>query len=219
MSRGGEEDRKTTVIPEEEEAGFDELIRYTLPGYLLGLLLGAILDQFGLQTSALGNWVVRTLTGESESFFEGVFALRQRIQGRVRGMAEAYGWGKLIGVTLPWVIDWGSRAAGLNVSSVEGFYIPYFYGMSDQIMANFFGIFFLRRQEGEWGKAFSVYIKHPVMVSGLVLILTLPGLLLVGRILGFSPRTQVLTALETIVANLCWIPPLIGSYFERRGRK
>ncbi len=219
MKELGEEDRETTLILEEEEAGFDELLRYTLPGYLLGLLLGAILDWFGLQTSALGNWVVRTLTGESESFFEGVFALRQRIQGRVRGMAEAYGWGKLIGVTLPWVIDWGSRAAGLDVFSVGGFYIPFFYGMSDQIMANLFGIFFLRRQEGEWGKAFSAYIKHPVMISGLILILILPVILLAGRILGFSPQTQVLTALETIVANLCWIPPLIGSYFERRERK
>lgn len=200
----------------EEGAGFNELIRYTLPGYAAGLLLGAVLDGLGLQTSALGNWLVRTVTGESESLFEGAFSLRQRLQGRVEGMAEAYGWGKLIGVALPWLIDWGSRAAGLDVFAVEGFYIPYFYGMSDQLAANLSGLLFLRRKREKWAMALSAYFTHPVMVSGLILILVLPFVLLVGRLLGFSPRTQVLAGLETVVANLCWIPPLVGSYFERR---
>lgn len=203
----------------EEEGGFEELVRYTIPGYLLGLLLGGILDRFGFQTSAVGNWIVRTLAGESESFFEGVFALRQRLRGRTRGLAEAYGWGKLIGVTLPWLIDWGSRAAGLDIFGVGGFYIPYFYGMSDQIMGNASGLFFLREQEGGWKDALAAYVQHPVMVSGLFLILALPLVLLGGRLLGFSPRTQVLAATETVVANLCWIPPLVGSYFERKDRK
>ena len=199
-----------------EEGGFTELVRYTLPGYIVGLLLGAGLDGLGLQTSALGNWLVRTLTGESESLFEGAFALRQRIQGRNRGMAEAYGWGKLIGVALPWLIDWGSRAAGLDILAVEGFFIPYFYGMTDQMVGNLSGLLFLRRQEKKWKPALGAYFRHPVMVSGLILILALPLVLLVGRMLGFSPRTQVLTGLETMVANLCWIPPIVGSFVERR---
>lgn len=211
-----EDQHHTSDHPQPEEEGFTELLRYTLPGYIVGLLLGAGLDGLGLQTSALGNWLVRTLTGESESLFEGLFALRQRIERRKRGMAEAYGWGKLIGVALPWLIDWGSRAAGLDIFAVEGFYIPYFYGMTDQMVGNFSGLLFLRRQEGKWKPALGAYFRHPVMVSGLILILALPLLLLVGRMLGFSPRTQVLTGLETMVANLCWIPPLVGTLIERR---
>jgi hypothetical protein len=32
----------------------------------------------------------------------------------------------------------------------------------------------------------------------------------IARLMGFSPTTQVYTALETTVANLCWVPPLVG---------
>jgi hypothetical protein len=35
--------------------------------------------------------------------------------------------------------------------------------------------------------------------------------------LGFSPTTQVYTALETMAANLCWIPPLVGWLREKSG--
>lgn len=200
----------------EEEGGFEELIRYTIPGYVLGLLLGVVLDGFGLQINPIGRWLVRTFAGESESFFEGIFALRQRIQGKARGMAEAYGWGKFIGLGVPWVIDWGSRAVGVDMLGVQGFYIPFFYGMSDQLMASVTGFVFLRRREGSWGGAFSSYIRHPVMISGLILVLGLPLLLLFGRIVGFRPETQVLAAAETMAANLCWIPPLVGTIAERR---
>jgi len=37
-----------------------------------------------------------------------------------------------------------------------------------------------------------------------------PAGLLAARLLGFSPTTQTYTALETIAANLCWLPPLVG---------
>lgn len=40
--------------PEEGE-GFSELIKYTLPGYLLGFLAGIFLDSQGLQRSPLGQ--------------------------------------------------------------------------------------------------------------------------------------------------------------------
>ncbi len=43
---------------------FSELIRYTLPGYFLGLLAGVFLDSQGYQRSFLGQWLVRTLAGE-----------------------------------------------------------------------------------------------------------------------------------------------------------
>ncbi len=70
-------------------------------------------------------------------------------------MVEAYGWGKLFGITTPWIIDFGSRLAGVDVYGVEGFYIPYFYALSDQIGANISGILFLYRKERSWKVAFS----------------------------------------------------------------
>ncbi len=38
---------------------------------------------------------------------------------------------KFLGTTPPWFIDLGSRLMGVNVYGVEGFYIPYFYALSD----------------------------------------------------------------------------------------
>jgi hypothetical protein len=204
---------------EEEEEEFGELLRYTLIGYLGGLILGYVLDRFGLQTSGIGQWLVRTLSGEGESILEGLYALRKRFGDSKLGMAEAYGWGKFLGMTIPWWIDWGSRLFGIDVYGVEGFYIPYFYAMSDQIGGNISGYLHLRRQSGSWRTAFAIYIRHPVMIAGLVIIFLVPVGLFTARILGFSPSTQVLTALETITSNLCWIPPLVGWLNERKQNK
>lgn len=90
----------------EEEGGeeFGELLRYTLGGYLGGLL-GGMLDYLGFQLSAVGQWLVRTLAGEGESIFEGLYALRKWIARKNKSMAQAYGWGKFIGMTVPWWID------------------------------------------------------------------------------------------------------------------
>jgi hypothetical protein len=131
-------------------------------------------------------------------------------------MAEAYGWGKLFGLAVPWVIDLGSRLAGVNVYGVEGFYIPYFYALSDQIGANISGMLYLKRKEGSWNRGFERYIHHPVMLASLAVILIVPAGLLLARIIGFSPTTQTFTAFETIAANLCWVPPLVGWFMERR---
>jgi len=204
-------------LPLEEEAEeFDELIKYTLVGYVGGLLLGGGLDTLGFQRSAVGQWLVRTISGEGESLLEGLFSLRKRLRGGPGDMAQAYGWGKLIGMSVPWWIDWGSRALGVDVYGVPGFYIPYFYAMSDQIGANVSGMLFLRRRAGSWGKALRAYARHPVMIASLSVIVIAPLGLLLARVLGFSPSTQVLTALETIASNLCWIPPTVGWLRERR---
>jgi hypothetical protein len=88
--------------------------------------------------------------------------------------------------------------------------------MSDQIGASISGLLFLRRQSNSWGKAFAAYVRHPVMLTSLLVILTVPVGLFLARSLGFSPSTQVLTALETIVANLCWLPPTVGWLWERQ---
>ncbi|MEZ0336649.1 MAG: hypothetical protein ABWK02_00385 [Aquificaceae bacterium] len=110
----------------EEKGEFGRLLKYTIGGYVGGLSLGALLDFLGYQRNPVGEWAVRTLSGEGESIFEGVYALRQRLSGVAGSMAEAYGWGKFLGMTFPWFIDWGSRLFGINVYGVEGFYIPYF---------------------------------------------------------------------------------------------
>lgn len=201
-------------LPESE--GFEELIRYTLPGYILGLIAGIFLDMQGYQRSPVGQWLVRTLSGEGESILEGIYSIRQRLLGGTSTMAEAYGWGKLFGLAVPWIIDLASRLAGVNVYGVEGFYIPYFYALSDQMGANISGMLFLRRKEGNWVGAFNKYIHHPVMVASLGIIVIVPFGLLFLRIYGFSPTTQTFTALETIVANLCWFPPVVGWYVQRK---
>jgi len=180
------------------------------------LLAGAVLDFLGFQRSAIGHWFVRTLSGEGESLFEGIYALRQRLRRARTSMAEAYGWGKLFGMAVPWVIDLGSRLLGVDVYGVEGFYIPYFYALSDQIGANVSGLLFLKKKEGSWSKAVGQYFRHPVMLASLVIIFAVPVGLLVARVSGFSPTNQTFTALETIAANLCWVPPLIGWLKERK---
>lgn len=202
------EDHRETTEDQEE---FSELLRFTIVGYLGGIILGFLLDRLGFQRSGIGQWLVRTISGEGESFFEGFYALRKRLSTSAFGMAEAYGWGKFIGMTIPWWVDWASRLSGIDMYGTESFYIPFFYGMSDQIGANLSGLLLLRRRRGSWAGALSAYLHHPVMISGLILILVVPMGLYIARAVGFSPTSQTLTALETIASNLCWIPPLIGS--------
>lgn len=201
--------------PEKEE--FGGLLKFTAGGFAGGIVLAAVLDALGFQRSGAGQWLVRTLAGEGESLFEGFFALRQRLRRAGSSMAEAYGWGKLIGMTPPWIIDFVSRAAGVNVNGVEGFYIPYFYALSDQIGANISGLIYLKKKEGSWRDTFGRYFRNPVMVASLAVLLVVPIGLFGARLAGFQPTTQIYTALETIAANLCWVPPLIGWLKERRG--
>jgi len=113
------EEAKELELSEEPEE-FSELVRYTLAGYVGGLVLGGLLDYLGFQQSAVGQWLVRTLSGEGESLLEGLYALRKRMGRGGAGMAEAYGWGKLIGMTVPWWIDWASRIWGVDVYGVPG---------------------------------------------------------------------------------------------------
>ena len=199
-----------------EEEEFGELIKYTLAGYAGGLSLAWILDKFGFQQNPLGEWAVRTLSGEGESILEGVFAIKKRLSGAVSSLAQAYGWGKFIGMTVPWWIDLFSRLAGVNVYGWEGFYIPYFYAMSDQIGANVAGFIYIYRQERSMKDTLKAYFKSPVMLTSLIVILIVPIGLLTARLLGFSPTTNLYVALETIAANLCWVPPLVGLIVERR---
>jgi hypothetical protein len=53
------------------------------------------------------------------------------------------------------------------------------------------------------------------MLTSLVVILVVPAGFLGARLLGFSPQTQILAAPENIVANLYWLPPLVGWLAEK----
>ena len=200
----------------EATGEFGSLLKFTLTGYVGGLVLGGVLDALALSRSGIGQWLVRTLSGEAESLFEGSFAILERLKGSAASMAQAYAWGKLLGMVAPWIIDAMSRLAGVDVYGVKSFYIPFFYAMSDQIGASVSGFLFLRSRSASTGEAMRSYLRHPVMVAGLAVILAVPVGLVAARLLGFSPSNQVLTAVETIVANLCWVPPLVGSLMERR---
>ena len=63
--------------------------------------------------------------------------------------------------------------AGVDVYGVAGFYILYFYAMSDLIGATITGMLFISKRERTWLKAFGRYIRHPVMLASLTLILFL----------------------------------------------
>ncbi len=217
MAEDKDRERDTGGAGESEE--FGELIKYTGAGFAGGLALGAILDYFGFSTSGFGQALVRTLSGEGESILEGIFAFKKRITNAAGSMAQAYGWGKLVGMAFPWIVDGLSRLAGVDVYGIEGFYIPYFYALSDQIGGNVSGFIFLYRKEEGLSGTLAAYFRHPVMLTSLLVILLVPAGLLVARVAGFSPTTQVTTALETIAANFCWLPPLVGWVRERRERK
>ncbi|MCS7286851.1 MAG: hypothetical protein RMK30_07875 [Anaerolineae bacterium] len=203
----------------EEGREFRSLFRYTLLGYILGLSLGALLDHMGFRGNPFSEWVVRSFSGEGESIFEGFYALTSRLMGKSLSMAEAYGWGKLAGMVSPWVVDFFSRLLGVNVYGVEGFYIPYLYALSDQIGANISGLFFLWKKRRGLGGALDEYRRNPVMLTSLAVILLVPVGLILARLMGFSPTTNLYAALETVASNLCWLPPLVGVLWERKIKK
>jgi|SRR6185295_420335 len=202
----------------EESNGreFAKLLKFTLTGYVVGLLVAAGWDAWGDQRSPWGQALVRTFAGEGESIAEGMFALRQRWQKAAGSLAEAYGWGMLLALCAPWFIDATTRLSGLDAYGPETFFVPYFYAMSDQIGANLSGLIFLRSQHAGWSRTWHSYLRQPSMVAGLAIILLVPMGLFAARLLGFSPSTQLSTVAEAIIANVCWLPPLMGWLSERR---
>ena len=57
--------------------GYKEISLFTFVGFAGGLGLGALLDAFGASTSAIGEWAVRTISGEGEDIAEGAWVLRK----------------------------------------------------------------------------------------------------------------------------------------------
>lgn len=225
-----EQARYRQVCRQTGVKGYKELSRFTFAGFLGGLGLGAVLDALGFSASAIGEWAVRTLSGEGEDLAEGAWVLRSRLR---RGQtteaeaeegeepsgseaAEAYGTGKVLGMAFPWAVDALSRFAGVDVRAPEGSYVAYFYSLADQIGANVSGLRHHLRKSESLRAGLASYFHDPVMVASLTVI-TLPlAVLYLVRSAGWRPDLLVLAALEGILLNLCWVPPLVAWFWDRR---
>jgi hypothetical protein len=226
--------------------GYKEISLFTFVGFIGGLGLGAALDALGFSTSAIGEWAVRTISGEGEDLAEGAWVLKNRLQRRKAkaqevsraedneeeqfieegfvwfeeedemGAAEAYGTGKIVGMAAPWVIDAASRLAGVDVHAPEGSYVAYFYSLADQLFATINGLRYHIRRAGSFWKGVQGYFQDPVMVTSFTIV-TLPfiGLFLV-RSAGWRPDTLFLAAIEGVLLNLCWMPPMTAWVWDWR---
>lgn len=219
--------------------GYKELSLFTFVGFVGGLGLGAVLDALGFSASAIGEWAVRTLSGEGEDLAEGAWVLRSRLRRRqskeqeepgaegeeseAEGLvwfeeeaAQAYGTGKVVGMAFPWVVDAASRLAGVDVRAPEGSYVAYFYSLADQLFATLNGFRYHVRRAGSWWGGVKGYFHDPVMVMSFAVV-TLPFLALYRvRLAGWRPDSLVLAAVEAILLNLCWLPPLAAWFWDRR---
>jgi hypothetical protein len=218
--------------------GYKELSLFTFVGFFGGLVLGAVLDALGLSTSAIGEWAVRTLSGEGEDLAEGAWVLRSKLRRRERTQAEAgeaedeleeegfvwfeeeeaaeaYGTGKVVGMAFPWAVDAVSRLAGIDVRAPEGSYVAYFYSLADQLFATLNGLRYHVRRAGSFGGGVRGYFHDPVMVASFT-VTTLPLVILfLVRSAGWRPDLLVLAAIEAILLNLCWVPPLTAWFWDR----
>ncbi len=226
-----EQARYRQVCRQTGVKGYKELSRFTFAGFLGGLGLGAVLDALGFSASAIGEWAVRTLSGEGEDLAEGAWVVKRRRRGRAAEAeegeedeekltgseaAEAYGTGKVLGMAFPWAVDALSRFAGVDVRAPEGSYVAYFYSLADQIGANLSGLRHHLRKSGSLRAGLVSYFHDPVMVASLTVI-TLPlAILYLVRSAGWRPDLLVLAALEGMLLNLCWVPPLVAWFWDRR---
>ena len=111
-------------------------------------------------------------------------------------------------MAFPWLIDAASRLMGVDVRAPEGSYVAYLYSLADQLFATINGLRYHIRKAGSFWGGVRGYFRDPVMVSSFTII-TLPfaGIYLI-RAAGWRPDTLLLAALEGVLLNLCWIPPL-----------
>jgi hypothetical protein len=221
--------------------GYKELSLFTFVGFAGGLGLGALLDALGFSGSAVAEWAVRTLSGEGEDLAEGAWVLRSRLRRRERAeskagegeeegseeegeglvwfeeeAAEAYGAGKVVGMAFPWVVDAVSRLAGVDVRAPEGSYVAYFYSLADQLFATLNGLRYHVRRAGSFWGGVKGYFHDPVMVASFTVV-TLPLIALyLVRSSGWQPDLLLWVAVEAVLLNLCWVPPLTAWFWDRR---
>ena len=109
----------------EESEEFSELIKYTIPGYILGFLQG--FSGFpGISAEPCRGSGLSGLCRRGESIFEGIFPSASA-SGRLKEVWQKLMAGENFRDCFSLIIDLGSRLAGVDVYGVEGFYIPYFY--------------------------------------------------------------------------------------------
>ena len=98
----------------------------------------------------------------------------------------------------------------------DGSFVAYFYSLADQLFASINGLRYHIRKAGSFWGGIRMYFHDPVMVSSFTIV-TLPfaGIFLV-RVSGWRPDTLVLVAVEGILLNLCWIPPLTAWVWDWR---
>ena len=219
--------------------GYKEISLFTFVGFAGGLGLGALLDALGFSASAIGEWAVRTISGEGEDLSEGAWVLRSRLRRKngkaqeeaheepdeegleeegfvwfeeedERGAAVAYGSGKVVGMAAPWAIDAVSRLAGVDVRAPEGSYVAYFYYLADQLFATINGLRYHVGRAGSFWGGVKRYFGDPVMATSFTIV-TVPflGLYLV-RSSGWRPDSLLLAAIEGVLLNLCWAPPMMA---------
>ncbi|MGB5983745.1 MAG: hypothetical protein WBG37_00455 [Desulfobacterales bacterium] len=197
---------------------FEEMLRYTLVGFIGGLTAGALLDFFQYPLIPLGQWLVRAGSGQGPGLVAVHGAVTQERRRGAFAMARTYGRRRLVILVLPWLIDGLSRRWGVDTSGVAGFYIPCFYGLTAQLEINLRAAGQLRRSAGSWGAALSVYRRDPAWVTGALVLVGAPLALLLLRLSGFQPLTYTRTAVETILVSLCWLPPLVAWLKVRSSR-
>ena len=166
---------------------FEELLRFTLVGFIGGLTAGALLDFFQYPLSAWGQWLVRAWSGQGPGW---VAAHGAVIQERRRGafaMARTYGRRRLVVLVLPWLIDGLSRRWGADTAGPAGFYIPCAYGLTAQLAINLEAAKGLRQTDGSWRCALSAYRRNPALVAGALILVGAPLGLLMLRLVGFQP--------------------------------
>lgn len=194
----------------DEQEEFGELLKYTGAGFAGGLLparYSIILDstKAHLVNGSFARFPEKEKACLKASMPSGnAFAVQPgQWPRRMAGESSlgCYFRGSSIGAA-----EWSESMS----TEWKDFISRFFYALSDQLGANIAGGIFLRKKAGAWGRALSEYVRHPVMLSSAVVVLVVPIGLLIARLLGFSPTTQISTAVETIVANLCWVPPLVG---------
>src|SRR3546814_15984698 len=88
--------------------------------------------------------------------------------------------------------------------------------MSDQMGANVARFLHLWRKQGAETRAVARYLRHPVMLVRLGIVLVAPLGLLTARAAGLRPETQILTAVETIFPNRRLPPPGLGWWIAPR---
>ena len=130
--------------------------------------------------------------------------------------AEAYGAGKVVGMAFPWVVDAVSRLAGVDVRAPEGSYVAYFYSLADQLFATLNGLRYHVRRAGSFWGGVKGYFHDPVMVASFTVV-TLPLIALyLVRSSGWRPDLLLWVAVEAVLLNLCWVPPLTAWFWDRR---